>query len=162
MPSPPNSSADLEAGKVTVKAARKQQPTAGPVHWRNVEWSKRWGWNMFVVPMGSGAVTKCIISVPYPWRGRRRVVGPPPLFAVSRGMSSLTVVATVFLFINIVTFLVCVYMTVLRAVRHWPVFVHSFFDQTEGPWIATVNLSMATIMIGFISLGIPRTGVSSP
>jgi hypothetical protein len=53
-------------------------------------------------------------------------------------------------------------MTTIRAVRHPEVFKNSFYDQTEAPWIPTFNLSIATILIGMIDLGIPRTGVSAP
>lgn len=145
----------MGADETGVDTKAESPPTNHRKRLANVEWSKRWGWNMFVVPMGSGAVTKCIVSVPYPWRGQE-TCGE----CVPQACTSSDAIATVFLFINIVTFIVCVGMTIIRAFRHWPVFKHSFFDQTEGPWIATVNLSMATILLGFFTLGIPHTGVS--
>jgi hypothetical protein len=35
-----------------------------------VEWTKRWGWNMFGVSLGTGSVAVAISSIPYSFRGQ--------------------------------------------------------------------------------------------
>ncbi|WVW85931.1 hypothetical protein I302_107969 [Kwoniella bestiolae CBS 10118] len=106
---------------------------------RDTEWSKRWGWNLYVTAMGTGAVMVCVHSIPYEFQGQ---------FAM----------ATLFFFLDILDFIICTTMTVIRAIKHPLVFKHSFYDQTEAPWLPTFNLTIATILTGMINLGIPNTG----
>ncbi|WWC94621.1 hypothetical protein V866_001468 [Kwoniella sp. B9012] len=106
---------------------------------RETEWSKRWGWNLFTTAMGTGAVMVCVHSIPYHFKGQPAI-------------------ATVFFMLDILIFSICTTMTIIRAIKHPLVFRHSFFDQTEAPWLPTFNLTIATILIGMIELGIPKTG----
>ena len=55
-----------------------------------------------------------------------------------------------------------IYMTVLRAVKHWRVFKQSFFDQTEAPWVGVSLMTAAPILVVIIQQGGPRTGVGDP
>ncbi|OCF32245.1 hypothetical protein I316_06160 [Kwoniella heveanensis BCC8398] len=106
---------------------------------RETEWSKRWGWNLYTTAMGSGAVMACIYSVPYEFHGQKPA-------------------ATVWFIVDICLFILCTVMTTIRAIKHTAVFRHSFYDQTEAPWMPTFNLSIATLIIGIIDLGIPKCG----
>lgn len=38
--------------------------------WRETEWAKRWGWNLFGVSLGTGAVSVAISSIPYAFNGQ--------------------------------------------------------------------------------------------
>jgi len=38
--------------------------------WKETEWAKRWGWNLFGVSLGTGAVSVAISSVPYGFHGQ--------------------------------------------------------------------------------------------
>ncbi|WVR00385.1 hypothetical protein IAU59_007528 [Kwoniella sp. CBS 9459] len=107
--------------------------------WRETEWSKRWGWNLYTTAMGSGAVMACIYSVPYKFHGQQAA-------------------ATVWFIIDICLFILCTTMTTIRAIKHTAVFRHSFYDQTEAPWMPTFNLTLATLLLGIIDLGIPKCG----
>jgi hypothetical protein len=37
---------------------------------RETEWAKRWGWNLFGVSLGTGAVSVAISSIPYEFNGQ--------------------------------------------------------------------------------------------
>ena len=37
---------------------------------RQTEWAKRWGWNLFGVSLGTGAVSVAISSIPYAFNGQ--------------------------------------------------------------------------------------------
>lgn len=44
-----------------------------PQPWSKVHWTRDWSWVMYTVNLGTGAVSLCVSSIPYPFRGQHAI-----------------------------------------------------------------------------------------
>ncbi|KAL7414218.1 voltage-dependent anion channel-domain-containing protein [Mrakia frigida] len=110
-----------------------------PQPWSKVHWTRDWSWVMYTVNLGTGAVSLCVSSIPYPFRGQHAI-------------------GSLFLILNIIIMAFNMSMSTLRLVRHPKAFRDSFYDEVEGIWFPVLPIAWSSILIGIIIYGIPYCG----